>query len=160
MLHSEEVNSGETDPNNTAVKLRPGIGMDVELRDAHGNKRVKTQKDKVTAEVRPLTVRTVKASRNEDGSFAVKWPGTFSGDYEANVLVNGHAAPGGPFKNTVNQAPVSDAHKQALQASVPKVAGLLERLLVNATPAERERIVAALSGGEPEDSSSSSSDSD
>jgi filamin len=155
-----EVNSGETDPNNTAVKLRPGIGMDVELKDAHGNKRVKTQKDKVSAEVRPLSTITLKASRNEDGSFAVKWPGSFQGDYEANVLVNGHAVPSGPFKSNVAQAPVSAAHKQALQTSVPKVAGLMERLLLNATPAERERIVAALSGGNPDSSSSSSSDSD
>lgn len=157
------VNSGDTDPNNTAVKVRPGVGMDVELRDNHGNKRIKTQKDKVTCEAKPLSISKVKASRKDDGSFEVKWPGNFYGDYEAQVFVNGHKAPGGPWKSTVQQPAVSAAHKEALDEHLPQVSNLMARLMVNATPAERDRIIAALSGGHAGTSSSSShseSDSD
>jgi hypothetical protein len=150
------VNSGETDPNNTAVKVRPGIGMDVELRDNHGNKRIKTQRDKVSCEAKPLTISKVKASRKDDGSFEVKWPGNYHGDYEAQVFVNGHKAPGGPWKSTVQQPAVSAAHREALDQYLPQVSNLMARLMMNATPAERERIIAALGGGDAGSSSSSS----
>jgi len=154
------VNSGDTDPNKTAVKVRPGVGMDVELRDNHGNKRVKTQKDTVVCEAKPLTSHNLKATRNEDGTFAVHWPGHFAGDYEAKVLVNGAPAPGGPWKSTVTQPPVSQQHQAAIAQHLPQVSSLMSRLLLHATPAERDRIVAALGGGDGGSSSHSNSNSD
>jgi len=153
-----QVNSGDTDPNNTAVKVRPGLGMDVELRDKDNNKRTKTKGDTVVAEARPLTVHKLKATRKSDGTFEVKWPGHFAGEYDANILVNGKPAPGGPWKNKVEQPAVSAEHKQVLQNTLPGVANLMERLFLHATPAERARIVGALGGGDAGKSSSSSSD--
>jgi len=155
-----DVNSGDTDPNKTAVKVRPGVGLDVELKDTHGNRRVKTQRDKVVCEAKPLTTANLKAIRNDDGTFAVKWPGHYSGDYEAKVFVNGAPAPGGPWKSTVTQPSISAQHKQILDQALPKVSGLMSRLLVHATPAERERIIAALQGGNAASSSESSHSSE
>jgi len=154
------VNSGDTDPNNTAVKVRPGLGMDVELRDKDNNKRTKTKGDSVTCEAKPLTVHKLKATRKSDGTFEVKWPGHFAGEYDANIFVNGKPAPGGPWKNKVDQPAVSAQHKQVLQNTLPGVANLMERLLLHATPAERNRIIGALGGGDAGKSSSSSSESD
>jgi len=154
-----EVNSGETDPSKTKTTLKPDVsGYDVELRDAHGNKRVQTKKDKVICKARPTSVLEFKAHRKEDGSFEVKWPGNFRGDYTAEILVNGSQAPGGPFNGSIPKIPVREDHKAVLNQAVPSVAALMARLLENATPAERNRIISALGGGDGGKSSSSSSD--
>jgi hypothetical protein len=156
-----DVSSGGTDPNNTKTTLKPNLGYDVELRDAFGNKRTKTKRDKVTCEAVPLTPVHAKATRNEDGTFALRFPGNFKGDYEAKIHVNGSPAPGGPFKGSVKDAPVSNAHKAAIANSqLAPVANLFERLLLNATESERARIIGAISGGDHGKSSSSSSSGD
>jgi len=155
-----EVDSGDTDPSKTKTTLKPhSTGYDVELKDHAGNTRVKTQSDKVICHAKPLSELVVKAHRKDDGTFEVKWPGNFKGDYEAKILVNGSPAPGGPFKGSVPEVPLSGQHKQVIQQQFPSVAGLLERLLLNATPAERNRLIGAWSGGDA-GKSSSSSDSD
>jgi hypothetical protein len=153
-----DVGSGGTDPNNTKTTLKPNLGYDVELRDAFGNKRTRTKRDKVECTAVPLTPVVCKATRNEDGTFALRFPGNFKGDYEAKVVVNGHVAPGGPFKGSVKDAPISGEHKAAIANSqLAPVASLFERLLLNATEAERARIIGAISGGDHGKSSSSTS---
>lgn len=155
-----QVTSGGTDPNKTKTTLKPNVGYEVELRDAHGNKRTKTKKDKVEADATPLTPLKITGKRNEDGTFALQFPGNFTGDYSAKVRVNGVEAPGGPFKGSIQGTPVSDADKAVIAKSqLAPVANLFGRLLANTTPAERQRIIAALGGGDTGKSSSSSSSS-
>jgi len=153
------VESDDTDPNKTKVKQVPG-GLEVELCDKFGNKREPSKKDKVQCKTKKLSEDKAKASRNPDGTFSVKWPASFNGDYEAKVSVNGQDAPGGPWKASINQPPLSQAHADAVAAAYPKVAKTLQRLLLAASPEERDRIVAAFSGGAADSDSSSSSDSD
>jgi len=154
-----DVDSGDTDVSKTKVAPKPHMdGYDVELRDHEGNKRIKTEKDKVICHAKPLSEITVKAKRKQDGSFEVKWPGHFKGEYEARILVNGGIAPGGPFRGNIPEVPLSAAHKQVVQRQFPGVAALLERLLLNATPSERDRLISAWSGGDAGKSSESESD--
>jgi len=151
------VDSDDTDPSKTKVKLVP-LGMEVELCDRHGNKREPSKKDNVQCKTKKLSEDEAKAHRNEDGTFSIKWPASFHGDYEAKVLVNGHNAPGGPWVAKVAQPPLSAEHAAAVTAAYPKVAKVLHRLLLSASPDDRNRIVAAFQGGDHDDGSSSDSD--
>jgi filamin len=154
------VESDDTDPSKTKVKLVP-LGMEVELCDKHGNKREADKKDKVKCSTKKLSEDKARAIRNEDGTFSIKWPASFNGDYEAKVLVNGKEAPGGPWTANVSQPPLSAEHSAAVDAAYPKVAKSLKKILLGASPQERDRIIAAFQGGQAKsDSSSSSSDSD
>jgi len=155
-----QVDSDETDPSKTKVRPTPS-GLEIELCDKHGNRRGAETKDTVGCKTKKKSEDKVKAARNSDGTFTVKWPPSFHGDYEAQVTVNGHQAPGGPWNAKLEQPPLSAQHKQAIEQAYPSVAKTLSRLLLAATPAERNKIVAAFSGAQAQggDSSSSSEDS-
>jgi filamin len=153
------VESDATDPSKTKVRPTP-TGLEVELCDRHGNKREADKRDNVGCKTKKKSEDKVKAVRNPDGTFTVKWPPSFNGDYEAMVTVNGHQAPGGPWNAKLEQPPLSAQHAQAVQKAYPSVAKTLNRLLLAATPAERDRIVAAFGGAQGGQDSSSSSESD
>jgi len=133
--------------------------MEIELCDRHGNRREADKRDKVGCKTKKKSEDQARAVRNSDGTFTVKWPASYNGDYEAAVTVNGTAAPGGPWAAKCTQPPLSSQHKASIQQSYPAVAKTLERLLLAATPAERDRICSAFQGAQQE-SDSSSSDSD
>lgn len=116
--------------------------------------------DKVQARLVPLDELDVKAKAKEDGSFTVAFPPSARGDFSVRVKVNNAEAPGGPWNVHVDAKPVSQAHKQAAASLMPNSAAIFERLLVNCTEEERDKVLrelAKLAGSKVSDSSSSSS---
>jgi len=154
-----QVDSDLTDPSKTKVKQVP-VGLEIELCDKHGNKREADKKDKVGCKTKKKSEDKARAVRNPDGTFTVKWPSNYHGDYEATVTVNGQLAPGGPWAARVEQPPLSAQHRAAVEQAYPSVAKTLSRLLLAASPAERDKIVAAFGGAQQSESDESSSDSD
>lgn len=141
--------AGETDPNNTVVNvpshtLADQDSISIELRDAFGNKREKTEKDNVRAYVKGLTHPVVSAHDNGDGTYTVDFPADLSGNYEVHVTVNDQPAPGGPWTNQVMSNPLPASLKEELNRIAPDIREIMERVLGTTTASERELLFADL----------------
>jgi len=143
------ISPGGFDPNNTGVEIpKPGHagrrGPKVSVKDTQGNLRSGFD-DKVEADLTPkIKLTGIKGKSNGDGTYDIDYPPTLlPGDYEVDIRVNGHNAPGAPFKAPVQLKELSPEHKQAL-AGLGDAAATFERFLLNATEAERETVINAL----------------
>jgi len=145
-----KVTPGGFDNNNTGVEIpKPGFagrrGPKVSVKDNQGNLRAGFD-DEVEADLTPkLKISKIKARSNGDGTYEVDYPpNLLPGDYEIDIRVNGQNAPRSPFVGPVQHNPVKSEHSQALKELLPKDASLFERLLLSATDAERDQVIAAL----------------
>jgi len=145
-----KVAPGGFDPNNTGVEIpNPGYagrkGPKVSVKDKQGNLRAGFDDD-VEADLTPkMKITKIKARSNGDGTYDVEYPANLlPGAYEIDIRVNGHNAPKAPFNGAVQLKELSSAHSSALKQLVPNDAAVFERLLLNATDAERDQVIAAL----------------
>jgi hypothetical protein len=103
--------------------------------------------DKVTGEVLPLDHIEVSALDKGDGTYDVKYPGEFHGEYQMQILVNG-VDTGVTHMVNVGQRDLSPAHAQKYAAVAARLsaesAAVLKHLLVNATEEEREAVLQEL----------------
>jgi len=141
---------GGFDPNGTDVQIpNPGHagrrGPKVSVKDSEGNLREGFDDD-VEADLTPkMKISKIKARSNGDGTYEVDYPpNLLPGDYEIDIRVNGHNAPKSPFTGPVQLKELTPEHSSALQETVPSQAAIFNRLLLNATDAERDAVVAAL----------------
>jgi hypothetical protein len=143
---------GGFDPNATDVDIpKPGHagrrGPRVSVKDNEGNLREGFDDD-VEADLTPkMKIEKVKARSNGDGTYDIDYPASLlPGPYEIEIRVNGHNAPKSPFTGPVELKELSSEHSSALKNTVPLQAAVFNRLLLNATEAEREAVIAALKG--------------
>jgi filamin len=120
-------------------------GPKVSVRDNQGNLREGCD-DKVEADLTPkIKIPNVKARSNGDGTYEIDYPpNLLPGNYEMDIRVNGQDVPKSPFNANVTLKELSPEQSQALKDIVPEAAATYERMLLNATEAERESIVASL----------------
>jgi len=141
--------AGETSTENTLVSVPPFTeacteSIEIELRDAHGNKRERTDKDVVRAICTPLTHPILDAYQKPDGTYGVDFPPNLVGNYEVHITVNDQEVPTGPWTNQILPNPIDQTLKDELASTVPKTASIWERMLQNARPEDREVILADL----------------
>jgi len=141
---------GGFDPNGTVVDIpKPGHagrrGPKVSVKDNEGNLREGID-DEVLADLTPkIKLTGIKGKSNGDGTYDVDYPPTLlPGDYDVHIRVNGKDAPGVPFNAPVQLHPLSAEQTSAIKQSAGDAASVFQRLLLNATEAEREAVIKAL----------------
>eukprot|EP01128_Nolandella_sp_AFSM9_P007577 TRINITY_DN41_c0_g1_i1.p1 TRINITY_DN41_c0_g1~~TRINITY_DN41_c0_g1_i1.p1 ORF type:complete len:1432 (-),score=481.49 TRINITY_DN41_c0_g1_i1:80-4375(-) len=145
-----EVGSGGFDPNNTDVNFPDPNqigrkGPRVSVKDNQGNLRA-GKDDKVEADLTPLSkIPGLKGRSNGDGTYDIDYPpNLLPGDYKMEIRVNGKDAPTGPFDTGLEHNEVSEEHAAALDEILGDDADLYKRLMLSATDAERDALVASL----------------
>jgi filamin len=145
-----KVNPGGFDPNNTGVEIpNPGHagrkGPKVSVKDKQGNLRAGFDDD-VEADLTPkMKIPKIKAKSNGDGTYEIDYPANLlPGAYEIDIRVNNSNVPNAPFNSQVELKELTPEHSQALDETVPENKALFQRLLLNATEAERDAVVKAL----------------
>uniref|UniRef100_A0A6B2KX48 Calponin-homology (CH) domain-containing protein n=1 Tax=Arcella intermedia TaxID=1963864 RepID=A0A6B2KX48_9EUKA len=143
-----KVAPGVTDINNTVITMPdhhvaglPGLG--IRLHDNFGNLQ-KNKGDKVRAHLLPLDHLEVDATDNGDGTYVVNYPPDLSGDVEVKVKVNGKYTTADPFSVNVQDNPVSEDMQQEVTELLPSTAALINSLLKDVHPSDREAILATL----------------
>eukprot|EP01127_Copromyxa_protea_P009894 TRINITY_DN236_c0_g1_i1.p1 TRINITY_DN236_c0_g1~~TRINITY_DN236_c0_g1_i1.p1 ORF type:complete len:924 (-),score=286.55 TRINITY_DN236_c0_g1_i1:13-2748(-) len=121
-------------------------GPTIKLKDCDMNLRLGGG-DKVTGEILPLDVIDVEAVDKGDGTFDVKYPGNFHGQYKMQIFVNGSDT-GVEHVVEVAQKELSAEHAQKYEAVAGRLseesAAVLKHLLINASEEEREAVLAEL----------------
>jgi len=131
-------------------------GPIISVCDAEGKLRTNTS-DKVEARLTPLDDLDIKAKAKEDGSFTLAFPPNARGEWNVKVRVNNQEAPGGPWKVSVAEHPLSDAHEQAISSLMPHSREVFRRLLLDCSPDERDKVLKELAKMAGNQYSSSSS---
>jgi len=135
---------GNTTVNFPEENIAGDTGPVVEVRDEHNNLR-SGGGDEVHAELMPKSkLPPVPARDNGDGTFEVDYPPNCRGLYDVVIKVNGEEAPGGPYEVTIEENPLTEEESEQVDELLPSVANIFKRLLADATPKEREKILAAI----------------
>jgi len=146
-----EVKPGDFNLENTEVEfpaehVTDMAGPKIKVKDSELNLR-RGGGDKITGEILPLDVVEVPAEDNGNGSFNVRYPGHFRGQYKMQIFVNG-VDTGAEHVVDVKENPFSPKSAQGFAAVANKLSvesgDFLRGLLLNATDEERIAVLEEL----------------
>jgi len=143
-----EVDPGISSVDNAEVSWlgNPTAGLTggtIQLRDQFMNLQFKGG-DSVVAEFKSKTPSNVTAFDKGDGTYDISYPFGAKGKHSVDVRLNGNTVPGSPWEVDVQESPLDEESKKKVDLLLPRSSFIMHRLLLKASPNERNALLKEL----------------